>query len=222
MLQTASTTDIELTYALPSGTTKVADFLYLARADILKAQTVNKCLLRSSPDNVTYTSRLGTTAAFQTRTFSGPRAEDLVFTRTFNDDTGGVSVSGFRYWKLVIGCTSNSKRPFSKAYFGSFFDFGRDPVYPVTITRVENGSTIRDSAHQVVFIWEGITDAKRIEFQTSVAKYQQVTPLVLYTTSYHDVMFDFRSLPVWLKDLEFNAGPVPGINTLTATFEEVI
>jgi hypothetical protein len=67
-------------FDLGASVTKALSYAFIARANILKSQGATEALIESSPDNAAWTSRIGTTANFQSKTFSGPRSEDLMTT----------------------------------------------------------------------------------------------------------------------------------------------
>ena len=125
-----------ITHDLGASLTSAVEFLYIGQATLLTARGANNVVLRSSSDNVTYTDRLGTSTALSTRTFSGPRSEDLLFTTAFNNDIGTTSASAYRYWRLQVGNSGSSKTwEIGKAFFGPWFDMGRDPSFVRPIAR---------------------------------------------------------------------------------------
>jgi hypothetical protein len=218
----SAATQPTITFDLGASLTSAVDFLFIGRADLLKQKGANNIFIRSSSDNSAYTTRLGTTSALSTRTFSGPRSEDLIFTSAFNDDTSGVSASAFRYWRLQVGNSGSSKIwEFGKAIFGPWFDMGRDPSFVRPIYRDKETNGERRAGVNLSLTWNGVTDAVRNNFISQIYKYRDVMPIVLYTTTYHDILNEHRTLFGRIKQAKFEYICV-GYHKITVDFEELI
>ena len=105
--------------------------------------------------------------------------------------------------------------------FGTGFDLGRDPVYPRSIERRLLKKSNRTQTYGFSFSWEGITDATLASFQSSIFKHIDAMPIVLYTTSYHDVLNE--AMAVHCKIVSGNFSKVaPDSNRIKLEFEEEI
>jgi hypothetical protein len=188
-LAAAGVTDV--IFDLGASTTKAAEFFFIACAKVLKQQGSTQALLSSSPDNVTYTSRLGTTTGFLTKTFSGPQGDDLICAVGYNDDIGGsLPTSAFRYWRFRFGVASPTKKwMIRKLYCGTFFDFGKDPERPTfELSRGVRTLNDREPAIRFSLTWKGITNTLRQSFISTIYRFRDVMPVVLYDTN--DKLFD--------------------------------
>lgn len=214
---------IDITHDLGASLTAPVEYYFIARANTLKAQGATQLLLKSSPDNVTYTSRIGTTAALQTRTFTGPRGEDLMFASGLNDDVlGSLPTSSIRYWKQFIGVASPTKKwQFSKSYFGTFFDFGRDPEAPTLSTSADTkDDQNRDPRQLITLTWRGVTNTIRNSFVSTLYRYREVSPVVLYDKG--DIVFHgYKTLHARIKSATITPDNTQA-NDITVTFEELI
>lgn len=214
----ANTGNVEVRFDLGSNV-KAAEFLFIAGANLLKARGITEMILYSSSDGSSWTSRLGTASGFQTRTFTGPRSEDLMFTSSFNSNSGTPSASTFRYWGYSVNGATN-KKPHRKAMLGTFFDFGRDPVWPRELEIRQDYSGARAPYYYGIFNWEGITDAKVQAFKTLMQKFD-VLPVVLYTASYHPILDNHRTLFGHIVSARYDQ-KVRDSNDVTIVFEESV
>lgn len=179
----ADQTTPTINFDLGASLTKAVDYFFVAGANLLVNDSTTALFLQSSPDNAVWTSRLGTAAALTTRTFGGLNDEDVLFTSTLNSDTGTPTSTAFRYWRYQPG-GSAGKRPHRKAFFGSFFDFGYDPIYPATISRAKNAPGERTPSLRFELEWRGVTNSKVTTFRTEMYKKRDVYPVLLYASSY--------------------------------------
>lgn len=161
--------------------------------------------LFTSPEQVTY--------AYDLDDLVGPRGEEI--TSSF------VPSTAFRYWRLKLTTTASFKHEFLKWPFGQPFDMGRDPLHGRRIDRNIISANNREPISQVTFEWLGVTNAKTNEFIDKVVKDKDIAPVWLLTTDYHDVLFDYQVMHVWLKSalIEFTNWDS---NRILCTFEECI
>lgn len=201
---------------------------------MLISRGVTGAYVQGSPDGAAWTSQLGTTANFQTRTLSGPNGKDCVFTAAFNDTIAGTLAS-YRYFKVILTGGSAHSFPVSKLYFGAFFDAGKEPDYfDVNVIsneaepwRYPRGNVLMTkSAHarnQVTIEWDGLTDAKADEFLTKVLANPVKKHVFLYTATYHDVLFGNRLIHAKvLSDQCTITKRKQDWNDITAVFEEMV
>lgn len=189
-------------YDLGTGNTAAANFLAIPRIDISAdvATNFNITLRRSSlggTDGVNYTDVVNHNAATVTANSFGQYSNDY-FT-TF------AVTSAYRYW--LIKFTSSAAMDFiiNKVYFGTSFDMGYDPTYPLDFQLVvdkssqfesNNGATwgVRADTpgYEFTLVWENITDAIVKDFSDKILRYAHTTPVMLFTTSDHNVLNGFR------------------------------
>lgn len=149
--------------------------------------------------------------AFDTATLRGPRAEDYI--SAFSASTA------YRYWWLQYGASAASKYPRSKDYFGSWFDFGREPIYPAEQSRVGNANQ-REAAYMFDLTWVGISNTLVASFIDSIAKYKDINPVVLYDSA-DAVLNGHRTMHAWVREIEITAD-VYNQNTVRVRFEEAL
>jgi hypothetical protein len=202
-----------------ASATASMQFFFLARANMLKKAGVTQCILQSSPNDAAWTNRIGTAANFQSKTFTGPRSEDLLFTQTFNDDAANYTSSAIRYWRIT-GLTASSKMMFSKFYLGNWFDFGKEPVVPIVQRRQGYEFKNREARHIFKMSWQGIDDATRQSFNEKILRYKDINPVILYDTA-DLILNDMRTLHAWITDCKVR--PITyNRNDISVTFEEAI
>lgn len=224
----AADTTVSLTFDLGSSQQKTIDFLYVARANLLKAHGATRLLLEGSDDDSAYTDICGVDGGFQSLALHGPRGEDAIFTSELANSTdGALSASPtYRYWRFwgADAADPSEKWSFSKVMFGQWFDFGRDPLTDrqVGITRTEWS---REGAYRLTLRWRGLS---RTVYEAFVETFIAEGPvskiergLFLYTSFYHEFLFNWRVLHCMVVDYE----PVPAASDtfdLNITFEELV
>lgn len=167
---------------LGAAVTATTEFLFIAGANLTKAQNATRILLYGNNGGGD-TTVIGTSAALQSRTYTGPRSHDLMFASGFNDDVGGsLPSSAFRYWKLEIShAYLLDTWRFRKAYFGLFLDLGHDPVFEAfKFASAVQADWNREPRQVFTLGWKGITNAKRNSFITNIYRYRDVMSVVLY------------------------------------------
>lgn len=170
---------------LGAAVTATAEFLFIAGAKLTKAQNATRILLGANSGGGS-TNIIGTTASLQTRTYTGPRSDDLIFASGFNDDVGGsLPSAAFRYWTLEISHASlTDVWRFRKAYFGLFLDFGHDPVYEgFALSSSVESDWNREPRQPFTLKWKGVTNSKRNSFISNIYRYRDVMGVVLYDTN---------------------------------------
>jgi hypothetical protein len=202
-----------------ASATASMQYFFIARANLLKAGGATQLTLQSSTNDSVWTDRIGAAASFQTRTFTGPRSEDLLFTSSFNDDEGGYSSSAFRYWR-ILGATTASKFMFSKWYCGNWFDFGREPAYPAEQTRGALHSNQREPSYIFDLTWVGISNSLKESFIDTIVKYKDISPVVLYDAADY-VLNAHKTLHAWVREVDITVD-VYNQHTIRARFEEAL
>ena len=219
-LSIAADYNANLYYDLGASDTATIDHLIIARADLLKALGATNIQLDSSANASVWVNRAGTSAVLQTRSFDGVRGEDLIFTQTYNNDTGTLAGSSHRYWALYFGAVTALKSTFSKVYFGTFFDFGREPSYPAIQNRSMERPGNRDSVYRFTLTWQGINNTKRNELFDKILKYRDVNPVFLYDTD--DLILNGIKL-LHCRILDASITPITAqYNDVEILFEELI
>jgi hypothetical protein len=212
-LNTAASGDTRATFDLGSGATKSSNFMYIARANLLQQANVNTLTLRgSATNNYATATTVRTLSSFTTQTLYGPNGDDFIDSFTAS--------SSFRYWFLNYNATANSLYPHAKVFFGTSFDPGRDPNAPATITRIKQGGAQIRPTFSFDITWEGITYQKAIEMYLKFYKTRRFVPLVLFTTTWHDILMGHRA--IFCRLTEMTMPPrVTDYCDISATFEEM-
>jgi hypothetical protein len=169
----------------------------------LVATSTNGVLVQGSNNGSTWTSQLGTSSNFLTRTFSGPYKDDVVFVPGFNDEVAGT-LAAYRYFKVIISKASGTAQfAFRKLYFGASVDMGQEPDnYNIEVLTERDSDTwiyprghvIMSRAyyprHRVTVEWDGVSDAKANEFMTKVLGDPYRSTVYLYAGEYQDPLYD--------------------------------
>lgn len=230
----SSKTAHNLVYDLGSSVTKATSFLVITKLDRLVAALsgATDFLLQSSSDDSTYTSRISLTN-IQSYTSS-----DL-FGRSSHDYVTTISAtSAFRYWRARIANTAGNAFTLrcGKIYFGSPFDFGREPEGLPQFSQVDlSGAAFTSSSgminkarlqvpfYKIKIKWIGLTDALVQSFYTTLYNRKETTPVFLYTQSYHQVLNNFRLMHCKIDSATTSQdGNIANYNTLEVTFTELI
>lgn len=180
--------DHRFTYDLGVGVTSTANYLYLGRASMLGPAGVTFVFLRAnSTDNygtaVNYVTVDSTTLA--AANLLGPGRDDVLV--SFNESPA------WRYWYVNVFSPGNSLIPHSKQFFGRGLDLGLDPT-DVTLTLRRPAAAMVRSLITLDLQWRGLTEANARTLLTTVGDRRAYHPLVLYTTTYHELLFGHRVL----------------------------
>lgn len=230
----SSKTTHNLVYDLGSSVTKATSFLVVTKMDRLVSALTGATdfLLQSSSDDSTYTSRISLTNIqnYTSSDLLGRFSRDYVTTIT--------ATSPFRYWRARINNSASNAFTLrcGKIYFGSPFDFGREPEGLPQFNLVDlAGKSFTSSAgmikkarlrvpfYQIKIKWIGLTDALIQSFYTTIYKRKDTTPVFLYTQSYHQVLNNFRLMHCKIEDaVTSQDGGIANYNTLEVTFRELI
>lgn len=118
------------------------------------------------------TTPIYTNTALTSSALKGPTSEDLI--SVFNS-------SSARYWWFQFGTATTSKFKHNKEFLGTFFDFGKEPVYSGFSTPIGvRGSRAREPRRRFTLKWLGVTNTIRNSFISSVYRYRDASPVMLY------------------------------------------
>jgi hypothetical protein len=162
-------------------------------------------------DNSTFTSPETSSHTIDSTDLVGPNTEDL-----FVDLTADI-VTAERYHRVSIDSNSDAyQHVWGKVYFGTMFDFERDPS-AIRQSSLELG---RSQIRIFKVMWEGITDAKRLEFQKNILALSNVGGFFL-----HDpidcVLNTNRLLHVQIESVS-TSNVRPDNNTIEVIFREIL
>ncbi len=196
--------------------TMASNFLFIAKANLLKSSGVTSITLSGGATNgFGSSSTVYTDASFASASLVGPQSEDYI--HTFATSTA------YRYWFMNYNSPSlSSKLPHSKLFFGSYFDPGRDPTqrnksYTVMRTRGSQRRTI----NKFSLSWEGVSEAKAVEFHNLCSVTRRYNSFVLFTNSYHGILNGWQCF--FCRVLSFTAPPViTDVNNIQMEVEELI
>lgn len=226
-------TSANITFDLGSGNTDTAEYLYIARADLLTALGSDIDIeLRASTDNFSASDvAIDTSATNITDSdLTGPNTEDLLVTFTES--------SAYRYWRVKLASSSSYDYIFSKAFFGTWFDFGsRDPLYPFSVREsasgkaflADSGAVYRSrggkSQMRIELTWR-VTDAVAESFRATIGKFWDVHTFVLYAedanTRTHLGGAEVLHVRMLRSPTYEGRGPIADQNYITCEFVEEI
>lgn len=213
-------------YDMGAGLTATADYIIIARADMLINKDRFTIGQNSAGIGSAYTL-IQTTSTFKSE-LVGPRSQDYYAPVTSN------TKRSFRV-SLDTPALSGSTCAVSKIYLGQMLDMGRDPDYEIDLTPPNSfgqyssgGLTAIRTAEPVYrfsFTWTGVTDAAVTAFQEKIVMQSEVYNhrFFLVTTGNHSILNEFRVVHVRLVDSSVTKeGGIADWNNVTASFEEVL
>lgn len=264
-----------ITITMPSNKKKQLEYLIVAKAHLLKKMDGTKFYVKIS-NPMSEVNAIGTLTGLQTRTFMGPKGEDLIFTSEINNQITNIfptdEAQQFRifygsdaslppeenpyffngylstalrnpdaenyqqnYWYNGYpaqdlpqfsgydgGAELDGYWQFSKVYMGMFFDFGRDPQFPMTYQREYTRGASEKRPHRIFALtWKGITTEKVTEFEKEIANYQDVSPVFLYTRENHALLLGDRLIHAQIKTYRSRMA-APNSWQVDVTFQELL
>jgi hypothetical protein len=212
-LNSSATGDTRATFDLGAGVSKSTNFIYIGRANLLQQASVDTITIRGGATNdYNAATTVRTLSSFTTQTLYGPNGDDFIDSFTAS--------TFFRYWFANYNSTAASLFPHAKLFFGTAFDPGRDPNAPATITRIKMGGAQIRPAYSFDITWEGLAYSKAIEMYLKFYRTRRFIPLVLFTTSWHDILMGHRAIFCRLTDMSMPPR-VTDFCDVSATFEEM-
>lgn len=216
-----------IAYDLGSSTTKSANHLIVARADLLSASAVEHVYLQRSSDGSSWTSEIDVTSF---ASLYGPNSHDLLSEIT--------ATSAYRYWRLLItGSTEDfGLSIFSKASFGTAFDIGVDvddylvkriaptPGAWISDAGVEYKNKVGEPQYFFRFVFKGVTNAKAQEFYNNIVRWSRTRPVFLYTPASggrHELLDTQRVIHARLTEYERHIS-TDDYNVINCAFTEVL
>jgi hypothetical protein len=198
-----SQTSVAMTFDLGTGNTRLIDHLIIGGVKSLLTSGVTGVYVQGSSNGSSWTSLMGTTSGFQTRTKDGPYSDSIIFTASYNDQIAGA-ISAYRYFKVIIsGASPAAQLAFKKLYFGAAFDIGEEPsTYNLEVSAEDDsdtwkyprGHTIMSKAfypkHKVTVEWDGVSDSKANEFVNKILKDPYRNTVYLYTATHKDPLYN--------------------------------
>lgn len=202
---------------LGASTTASVTYAILDRAPLAYKPSgtgISELQLFGSSDGVTWGSALLTLTA-RASTVAGPQSDIVVSTVS--------TTSAFRYWKANLRATDASSilPGAGKIYFGSWFDFGSEPVAPLRVGRNTSGAHNRESTNTFILTWAGVSNATAQSFIDKILKIKDTAIFYLYAPTYTGVLTGFTVLPVYIQSAEITAD-FYNRNTVTVNFEESV
>jgi hypothetical protein len=208
--------------------TASANYLLIARADLLLAQNIMSVTLKANTVDTYATAVTITNQGVDDVTLYGPNANDLLVTFTAS--------SAYRYWWLDFHCTAGTTTlEHSKHYFGTYFDFGVAPASwsyervfedgskEGTISGASDIARVEELKYKFDIEWQGVSDAMAQSFMDTIVKRSDVQRFFLFTTAQPQILANKTVMHVKLVNAE-TTNPTKAINwnTITASFEEII
>lgn len=214
--------DLGFDYAEKQNT---ADYLIIARADLLINTGVTAVALARSADGSSYTNEVND-ASFASATLYGPRTDDYIATFT--------ATSAYRYWKVTF--TSGGAINFwhSKLYFGRFLTFDNAPEYtirreasPQSEWYAASGAMFQartqEPRYEFDFTWKGLADSTALDFNDKVVRFKDKCPVFLYTSAVTKILDVQTVVHAKLTRHEISRNSkITNYNQINATFTELI
>lgn len=212
-LNAAASGDTLATFDLGASVTKATNFIYISRANLLQQAGVGTITVKGgAANNYATATTVRTLSSFGSQTLYGPNSDEFIDSFTLS--------SAFRYWFINYNSATSGQLPHAKLFFGTAFDPGRDPNAPATITRIKMGGAQIRPSYSFELSWEGLSYAKAIEMYLKFYKTRRFAPLVIFTTSWHDILMGHRAIFCRLTDMSMPPR-VTDFCDVSATFEEM-
>lgn len=173
-------------YNFARASAEIPDFCYLVGANIMAARDVGGSPVLKIQGSAfsDYHTILTYSLPITASNLSGPNGEDLLFY--------DIAVSAFQYWRVRIETTATVNHKWGNLYFGQSFDFGRDPVFPEDLNRLKSSKRDKRGGYSIVLRYEDISLAKKLEFNSSIMKWADAKPIVLFSRGAYDPVTDNR------------------------------
>lgn len=200
-------------FDLGAGVTKSANYLIIGRAKLLQSCGVTTVRLRAhTSDAFTAATEVYANTSFDTAALYGPNGDDFIV--TFNPS------SAFRWWFVRFESSSSTLLSFSKLYFGTALDLGRDPEYGMEISRPRLGVYGRRPLYKLRLPYRGVSFAKTRAFIDEVIRQRDSRPAYLFTRSGHQTLNNHRLL--FAAPTEFDYPTIlQNRNDMDLVFDEV-
>lgn len=224
-----SVSSLILTYDLGSGNTSAVNHLIVSRCDAYLASSGSDIKLEGD-DNSSFSSPevWSNNTSVENATLYGQYANDYLVT--------GTASTAYRYWRITFTPSSSAAVGASKVYFGTSLDLGVSPSDYNHSIRYENAGELlfhtgnklltRAGFGRYVYRvrWDGVTDAKRLEFCQKVARNPGRDYVFLYTSSNHQILAGNRVAHCRLvaHDITSKKKRTGAYHTISATFEELV
>jgi hypothetical protein len=210
---TATSGDCLLTFDLGASTTKSANFIYFAKANLLKYDDVGTITVKAhTANNYGAATTITTLSSFGSTTLQGPHEEDYV--SIFAES------AAYRYWFVNYNASAASNFAHSKMFLGKLFDPGMDPTPNIEITRVREIGGRRKALYTFRLHWDGLTYAKAKTMHETFSRTRRYNPVILVTQSYHEPLHSHRVIIG--RVTEFSSPPVAtDYNSVSMTVEEM-
>ncbi len=190
----ATATSRSVSFDVGAGLTAPMQYAFLARADILVANGLNRFQLARSADDSAYTDEID---ASSFGTLYGPRQHDWIHVVP--------TTSAYRYWKATLTSAVAQDFRFAKLYFGTFLDLGVDPDDYDIVTELpekeqfitDSGATITartyDEKYRLTLIYEGVADAAIKSFQDRIMALQASDRTIVAYAATQGEVLDFKT-----------------------------
>jgi hypothetical protein len=210
-LATATSGDTRIT--INTTASQTANFLYLGKANTLKKGGVGTITLRGhSSNNYAGATTITTVSSFGSASLVGPDEDDYI--------TTFATTASYPWWFINYNAASASYVHHAKCFVGQLFDSGRDPTGIVSSVREQRLGANRRSAYTFDLSFEGMSYAKAVEMYQRFYFPRRHQPVILTTTSYHDILFGHRVL--YGRIINMTTPPrQTGSCDVTMTFQEM-
>ena len=199
-----SDTQSRIEFDLGVGVTEIAQFLYVRGVELFQNISAGTSTLKLFGSNDNFASETELISIDLTSTTIGTYGEDLI---AYNSSI----LTSYRYFAVQIDSANSVKHILRKVFFGSFLDLGRDPSYPYTAALKDDprafvsdsGAIYKTSSGRrgitFEFGWKGITDSVRNSLITTVQRYTNDSPILLYqpSGSTHSPLCDYSTVFGW-------------------------
>src|SRR5262249_19992474 len=158
-----------------------------AKANLLQQSFISTITLKGhSANNYAAATTITTLSSFTSATLVGPQSEDYL--------TTFATSSSYAYWFVNYNATSASKVPHAKLFLGTYSDRGMDLNAPPVITRERPTGARRKALYTFDLTWKGMTYAKTVSLYQRFYKPRRHSPVVLFTSSYHDALLGHQAV----------------------------
>lgn len=217
----AANTGFTVTFDTGSAASRTIDYLYIAKANIIKAQLATRLKLAGGTSG----DIAGISTTLQSLTLYGRNSQDAIFTSELaNSAVGSLSSTATNQTYILTvgqsGVDPSTKWALSQVMFGQWFDFGRDPIVGSLKYAFETDPRAREAATLFTFTWEGISKTVKDSAISSLVRYRE-KGCILYTRTLHSPLLNRRVVHALLDAYEVTYA-AEGSYNMTIRFREQI
>lgn len=193
--------------------TAMPDHFALCRADLLYySQYLPVSYTIQGAADAAFTGASIVSGLYGPASLTGNASEDFIRSISFN--------TAQRYWRVTLSTTNEVTHQLSKLYLGRYFDFGKEPTFDYAESFAYKTPAERRPPRRFNLTWRGITNAKKQDFISKIAKYRDTNSVIVWDQADY-ILSNMRSCHCRIVDLKIDSVTYNN-NTISVYFEELV